>query len=588
MAQVYAAAKLEVELSADVWSDLGQGGSQDVIGPVHARYGISGNGPADVVAASGEMTFTLKNGTNSSGGVRGYYSPVSTNKRTGWTYGVACRLVLTDPSDSSQSITGITRSGSTATATKVAHGYSTDDWLTISGATQTEYNGTFKITVTGADTFTYTVAGTPATPATGTITAIRVYVKFRGKVREIKPSGGIKREQNCDVVAYDHMRDLMEADVRELAIAVGDTEDTLLGAVLDALPADARPPFRDLDAGVDTYAYAFDNVQGGEKAGGLIKDIAMSAVGLVGCKGDGTFIYRSRHTRATGSSAATFADNMQDIDAPSSLEKAYNRVRVTIHPKTIDAAATTVLFALTGTPPGIAPGTSLANWGDYRDPNNTLKLVGGTAMVTTLVSGTDYSGNSAVDGSGSDLTASLSITANAFASTCKFTVTNNHATLTAYLVTAAGATKLQIRGKGIYDNGPQTYESYTAMDYGDRPFSFDMPYQDDADIGQSAATYLESLYNDITDQLEEIGFVACDTAALMTQALAREINDQITVSETQTGVSSLRVAIQRVELELIGRRMYCRWGLAPVSSFSTWLIGTAGNSELGSTTVLGF
>lgn len=70
-----------------------------------------------------------------------------------------------------QSITSITRSGSTATATKVAHGFRHKQRITLSGAAQTEYNGTFRISVTGANTFTFTVTGTPATPATGTILA---------------------------------------------------------------------------------------------------------------------------------------------------------------------------------------------------------------------------------------------------------------------------------------------------------------------------------------------------------------------------------------------------------------------------------
>ena len=67
--------------------------------------------------------------------------------------------------------TTITRSGTTATATTTgAHGFATNDIVTIAGAVQSEYNGAHRITVTGATTFTYTVAGAPATPATGTIT----------------------------------------------------------------------------------------------------------------------------------------------------------------------------------------------------------------------------------------------------------------------------------------------------------------------------------------------------------------------------------------------------------------------------------
>src|ERR1051326_122456 len=64
----------------------------------------------------------------------------------------------------------ITRSSSTATVTSTAHGLSVGDKVKISGADQTEYNGTQTIvTVPTSDTFTFTVSGTPASPATGTI-----------------------------------------------------------------------------------------------------------------------------------------------------------------------------------------------------------------------------------------------------------------------------------------------------------------------------------------------------------------------------------------------------------------------------------
>lgn len=69
-------------------------------------------------------------------------------------------------------VASITRSGQTATATITAgHGYYTGQWVTMAGASQTEYNGTFQITVTGTTTFEYTVTGSPATPATGSPTA---------------------------------------------------------------------------------------------------------------------------------------------------------------------------------------------------------------------------------------------------------------------------------------------------------------------------------------------------------------------------------------------------------------------------------
>ena len=65
----------------------------------------------------------------------------------------------------------ITRAGAVATVSHTSHGMATNDKVMINGADQPEYNGVFQITVTGANSYTYTVSGTPATPATGTIDA---------------------------------------------------------------------------------------------------------------------------------------------------------------------------------------------------------------------------------------------------------------------------------------------------------------------------------------------------------------------------------------------------------------------------------
>lgn len=67
-------------------------------------------------------------------------------------------------------VASITRTGAVATLTKTAHGRLVGDSIVVSGAVETEYNGTFTVaTVPDADTLTYAVTGTPTTPATGTI-----------------------------------------------------------------------------------------------------------------------------------------------------------------------------------------------------------------------------------------------------------------------------------------------------------------------------------------------------------------------------------------------------------------------------------
>jgi hypothetical protein len=64
----------------------------------------------------------------------------------------------------------ITRSSGTATVSlPSAHLLSSGATIEISGAVQPEYNGRFTCTVTGANTLTYPVTGTPATPATGNL-----------------------------------------------------------------------------------------------------------------------------------------------------------------------------------------------------------------------------------------------------------------------------------------------------------------------------------------------------------------------------------------------------------------------------------
>jgi hypothetical protein len=87
-------------------------------------------------------------------------------------------------------LTSLTRVGTTATATSaLAHGRSTGDVVAIEGATGADgllYNGDFEITVTGADTFTYTMAGTPTGSAAGTLTlayGLRIFDIYDDLVR---------------------------------------------------------------------------------------------------------------------------------------------------------------------------------------------------------------------------------------------------------------------------------------------------------------------------------------------------------------------------------------------------------------------
>ncbi len=68
----------------------------------------------------------------------------------------------------------ITRSGTTATVIHTAHGLATNDWVHIQGCVEEEYNIVVQITYIGVNSYSYQVAGSPSSPATGSPTSTDV------------------------------------------------------------------------------------------------------------------------------------------------------------------------------------------------------------------------------------------------------------------------------------------------------------------------------------------------------------------------------------------------------------------------------
>jgi hypothetical protein len=81
----------------------------------------------------------------------------------------------------------------TATFSGVSdHGLSTGDEVTIDGAAESEYNGTFTVTVTSTTDFTYTTVGVPATPDTGNAFLVE---GTANDIIETEPGNKIKNEE---------------------------------------------------------------------------------------------------------------------------------------------------------------------------------------------------------------------------------------------------------------------------------------------------------------------------------------------------------------------------------------------------------
>ena len=114
--------------------------------------------------ASTILGHTFSNGTTGTSGTTEL--DLKLTATPGGTY--ASIYSVTPKINATTAITSITRVGSTATVTLNNHGFENGNTVTISGATQTQYNGSFVISNVATNTFDYTVVGAPATPATGT------------------------------------------------------------------------------------------------------------------------------------------------------------------------------------------------------------------------------------------------------------------------------------------------------------------------------------------------------------------------------------------------------------------------------------
>lgn len=111
---------------------------------------------------------------------------------------------------SSLSVSSLTRSGTTATVvTAAVHSFATGMSVTIAGATPSAYNGAQTITVVDDNTFTFDITGSPATPASGTITATAVVARIPltsvDYGQDQNQSSGVQLTFNAPVAGVDNI-----------------------------------------------------------------------------------------------------------------------------------------------------------------------------------------------------------------------------------------------------------------------------------------------------------------------------------------------------------------------------------------------
>lgn len=220
------------------------------------------------------------------------------------------------------------------------------------------------------------------------------------------------------------------------------------------------------------------------------------------------------------------ADTMTDIELEYGA--CYNHVKVSAYPRTTSAAVV-VLYSL-GSPMKIKGDFETKVSVQFSDVNSK-KIINGTGMIAPVAT-TDYLMNSKEDGTGTDMTGSLTVTAVYNATGCEYTLAN-----------AGGdgyVTKLQARGYGVYSSDPIDYitkDDTSIADLGYLSLSVDQKYQNSLYAGTATADSI--LYWRLNPHTEatRLDYVANRSKNLMTAALNLDVGSLIKISETAMQIS---------------------------------------------------
>ena len=483
--------KLEAKLDSENWTDI----SADWVGKTRSTSGIRSNSPLDLVATSGSLDFYLNNSADNSAGLLGYYSPGHTNCRAGFDRGLSVRLSVC-------------------------------------------YDG------------------------------IEAY-KFQGRVNGIEPTFGEYGERRTHVTAGDWMDSSASGELNSPTLQENKTFAEIVAAIVANM--DVQPEATEYTTGGDVYSTVFDTTISTTRAMSEFAKAARSEMG---------YVYVT-HTRTSGEILTVekrgdreliteptdlpIATDQSDkyllegggnillegggdlliqstekaiMDAPYRLRTSwganqYNKIRVTAYPREISTSSDDVLYVLQEKME-LKHGETQEFDISYRDPNEKAVTVAAKEMQAP-VANTDYTMNTKSDGTGTDLTANLSITVDYSATGAHYSVTNTHATKTGYI------TLLQARGRGIY-----LYDSVDAIatdtaanlaKYGQYPLNLSANYVDSLVRAQTMADYLLAAQKEPYVSIEEIQFVGNRDSKSMMAFLYGEIGKRVNLNESQTGIN---------------------------------------------------
>jgi len=539
--------KIEVELAGvgGGWTDI----TEDVLleQGMSWGHGAKGNAVTNNIAAPGSFAFSVDNSVNNSAATIGYYSPFNTARRVGWRLGIRVRL-----------------------------------------------------SAVGRSTY-----------------------EFKGWINRLDPVLGLHVMQSVRVTCGDIIDKLSRQVVTTGQTLTGPSWVGAYQVLIGILPANLRNgvvTYYEPWLAIDGPTYCFDTIKRDKPMTlGEIQKLATSSDAYFFCTGNGDVAYMLKprfvdstvpihHETSEDSGITLTGDDIVSARFPADIATIANTVRSQVTKRTIDSVNVTLFQTEASFNPAVGPGRSFRLKCQFVDPNQTGQRIGGANIVTPVAT-TDYTMNSAADGSGTNLTSSFSLSIDKNGADCTVTFTNNHATLRGYI------TSFKIRGKGLYTYNPRKAEARSAESeatYGGNAVIIDMPYQEalenqmvlgngsEIDDHSGLLHRLRNRFNVPTIQNPSVTFIV-DSAAKLTafyldiiRTTGPNMTDpvymqRVSIQEPVSGfTSSVQFALLGVEKSWDGRRgvLTCTWYLDQYKQIESesWQLD---ESTLGETTVLG-
>lgn len=487
------------------------------------EYGLPGNGPMDLVADTGTLSFAVDNSKDNTAGLAGYYSPGHTNCATWFSDGLPVMVVCaTHDSDLLFYLT--TEAGEYLT-TERGERLTTED-ISSSG------------------------------------------VRFRGYMTTARPTAGVFGEAITEVQCVDWMEYASLQKLGQIAIQTTKRADEALTTALTGFAI--QPVATSFAAGVETFASIFNTDDSTKQTmASLFQKLARNeGGGYIYLKGDGTLRFDNRQARLATTAAfalnATGTTPMNELEVLWDRQDIKNRIEVKMYPARVDTGADTVIWKLQKTF-SLSAGASLVLTCPYRDPATGARI-SASAVVSPLVEATHIKFGTADDGTSHDLH-TLTFPMVVGGNSAEITLTNTGGT-------AGYVNFIEILGDGIYTYEPMVLESEDTTSIaakGERVLAVNLEQITNPNTAKAFATTLLGRYKDPVANIERVRFLANFDSDFAAAALTVEPNTRFSIAEQQTGIIEDYFAC-KLKFEQVGPQLWVEIVPAPAGAAVNYFV----------------